>query len=252
MTIGLADERPHTPSDQDEWVEAWLFDAVHHDGSLAVSIEYLQWPQHGRVAFHASVIRPGMPLISLVELEAVAPKAPSLEVRAPGLWTDVGIQTAGDHMTVDIEAFAVALDDPDDVFAGAYGDRTALGCELEWETAALGVRHPPLHADAGAYELPCIVHGELLIDELTIDVDGWGWRSHRWGAPRPGDRSRIRGRTTHGEWFTTDDEERELTMQVVGRAPVPEPSLDSRLLQFFARSVAGVAWCRRVEPNRNS
>ena len=217
---------------------------MQSDGSIALSIEYLQWPQHQRVAFHASVVRVAHPLISLVELEATAPKAPSLEVRAPGLWTDLGIQTAGEHMTVDIEAFAVALDEPADVFAGAYGQRTAVGCELEWETAA-----PPIVRSIGnGYDVPCVVHGELLLDEATIDIDGWGWRSHRWGRPHADDRSRIRGRTAAGEWFTSHDTERELAMTIVGEAPAPDPALDARLLQYFTEGDDGErAWVRRVE-----
>jgi len=244
--ITLADEQPHLPArtDDETWVESWLFDVAQADGSLAMSIEYLQWPQLGRVAFHASVLRLDHALISLVEYEAGSPKPPSLEVRSSGLWTDLGIQTAGDHMTVDVEAFAVALDDPDEVFAGAYGDRTALGCELEWETADDPVAGPTPES----YEIPCIVHGELLIDDLVIDVDGWGWRSHRWGTPGAQDRRRIRGRSKTGEWFASDDSDRELTMQVVGRAPVPEPSLDRRLRQFFVRNIDDDhAWVRRVE-----
>jgi hypothetical protein len=209
-----------------------------------MSIEFLLWPQFSRVAFHASVVQPERPLISLVELEASAPRAPSLEVRAPGLWTDIGIQTALDHMTVDIEAFAVELDDPNEVFAGAYGIRTALGCELEWETAA----EVQPGVSASSYEIPCIVHGELLLDERTIEIDGWGWRSHRWGIPGPLDRSRVRGKSADGHWLCEQGQDRELMMQVVSAAPCPEPALDARLQQYFARSDQGdLAWVRWVD-----
>ena len=97
MTADPLDERPHDPSADPRWVEAWLFDVVQQDGSVAMSIEFLLWPQFSRVAFHASVVQPERALISLVELEASAPRPPSLEVRAPGLCTDIGIQTALDH-----------------------------------------------------------------------------------------------------------------------------------------------------------
>ncbi len=244
MTVDPLDERPHEPTADPRWVEAWLFDVVQQDGSLAMSIECLLWPQFNRVAFHASVVQRGRPLISLVELEASAPKPPSLEVRASGLWTDIGIQTALDHMTVDIEAFAVELDDPNEVFAGGYGIRTALGCELEWETAA----EVQPGVSASSYEIPCIVHGELLLDEKSIEIDGWGWRSHRWGTPGPGDRSRVRGKSADGNWFRDQGEERELMMQIVGTAPSPEPALDARLQQYFAHNDQGdLAWVRRVD-----
>lgn len=241
MTAAAHDERPHRPTDDPDWVESWLLDVVHHDGSYAMSIEFMLWPQHQRVAFLVSLVQPEHDLISLVELDAPAPKSPSLEVRAPGLWTDIGIQTPLDHMTVDIEAFAVALDDPNQVFHGAYGIRTALGCELEWETSG-NIERP----SSQSYEIPCIVHGELLLDEQTIEIDGWGWRSHRWGRPSPTDRVVLRGRTSAGDWFNEADEDRAATMSVVGVAPSPAPALDARLEQFFARNQAGdMAWIRR-------
>jgi len=239
-----ADERPHNGSEQPGWVEAWLFDLVQQDVSLGVSIEFLLWPVERRVAFHTSLVRPGEPLVSLVELEAAAPKPPSLEVRAPGLWTDIGVQTPLEHMTVDLEAFAVALDEPADVFAGAYGIRLPLGGELEWESAA------PIQAGstADSYEIPCIVHGELLVGDEVLEIDGWGWRSHRWGVAAPTDRARIRGRTRSGIWFNESDIGRELTMEVLGAAPVPDPSLvRAHLHQHLARNDNGdAAWIRRV------
>jgi len=244
VTAAAADERPHRASSDPDWVESWLFDAVHHDGSYALSIEFLLWPQHKRVAYLVSLVQPEHDLITLVELAAPAPKPPGIEVRSPGLWTDIGIQTPLEHMTVDIEAFAVALDDPDDVFRGAYGVRTALGCELEWETAA-DIQAGP---SPNSYEIPCIVHGELLIDELTIEFDGWGWRSHRWGCPTTHDRAVTRGRTATGEWFNDADEDRAATMRVIGTAPTPAPELDTQLTQFFAANDAGdMAWIRRIE-----
>ena len=242
MTPAARDERPHRASQDPAWVESWLFDAVHNDGAFALSIEFLRWPQHNRVAFLASLVQPDRDLVSLVELDATAPPPPSLEVRCSGLWTDIGIQTPLDHMTVDIEAFAVALDDPEDVFHGAYGIRTALGSELEWETAGEIIAG----RSSDSYEVPCIVHGELLLDERTIEIDGWGWRSHRWGVPSSTDRAAIRGRTADGQWFNEHNEDRAATMRVVGAAPVPAPELDGRVDQFFATNERGdMAWIRR-------
>lgn len=244
MIPAAADERPHRATFDPDWVESWLFDVVHHDGSYAMSIEFLLWPQHKRVAYLVSLVQPDHDLISLVEIEAPAPKPPSLEVRSSGLWTDIGIQTPLDHMTVDIEAFAVALDDPNDVFRGGYGIRTALGCELEWETAGEIEAGP----SSKSYEIPCIVHGELLLDDKTIEIDGWGWRSHRWGRPLRQDRSVLRGRTATGEWFNDPDEDRAATMRVVGTAPAPAPELGTQLTQFFAANDAGdMGWVRRIE-----
>ena len=217
---------------------------VHHDGSYAMSIELLLWPQHKRVAYIVSLVRPEQDLISFVELDAPAPRSPSLHVQAPGLWSDIGIQTPLDHVTVDIEALAVALEDPDDVFRGGYGVRTALGCKLEWETAG----RIQLGTSPSSYEVPCIARGELLVENETVHIDGWGWRSHRWGRPLASDRSALRGRTVNGEWFNDLDEDRAATMRVLGTAPAPAPELGTQLTQFFAANDAGdMAWIRRPE-----
>ena len=244
MQISAADEGPHTPT-SDDWVEAWLFDAVQHDRSIALSIEMLVWPQHGRLGFHASVLRTGQPLISLVEYQAPAPRPPSLEVRAPGLWTEVGIQTPLDHVTVDIEAFAVALDDPEAVLGNAYGIRTALGSELEWDTAGAVVDGRSEHS----YEIPCLVHGELLIDEARIEFDGWGWRSHRWGSPGIDDRSWIRGRNSDGQWFRHPEHILDVAAVPTGvPAPVPDPVWTGRVNQSFVATDESAYWLRDAQP----
>lgn len=250
--VGPGEERPHQPTADPTWVEAHLFDLVHGDGDLGVSIELLMWPQAGRAAFHVSVVERSAPLISLVDAEIPAPPVPSLELRAPGLWADVAIQTPLEHATVDLEAFAVALDDPAEVFAGAYGHRTAVGSELEWEMATDPVVTRPVSATEGAYEIPCVVHGELLLADRTIEIDGWGWRSHRWGSPSATDRAAERGRRSDGSWLlseTASDAVRDRTIDVIGDAPVPDPSLDRPLRQRLVRSGDGtIAWLRHLEP----
>jgi len=117
-------------------------------------------------------------LIAVVDDATALPKPPDLELRAPGLWTELRAQVDFDHFTFDLEAFGVELDEPADLLGAAYGRRVALGGELEWDTAG-DVRF----GDSG-YELPCTVHGELLIDDLTIELDGRGWRAHWWGPQR--------------------------------------------------------------------
>ncbi|KAG1647335.1 Bile salt-activated lipase [Nymphon striatum] len=241
------EERRQASTGESGWVDAWLFDVVQPDTQLAMSIEMLLWPHLNKVAYHLSLVRPGHGLVSLVDEGAAAPRAGSLELRSPGLWTDIGIQTPLDHVTVDVEAFAVELDDPEEVFGNAFGLRTAIGCELEWETAAAARRGPT----PTSYEVPCIVHGELLVNDDVIEIDGWGWRSHRWGVATSTDRSRFRGRSSDGDWLLDQNADRELAMTPVASAPVPALSLPSptRLQQHFATNDAGdLAWIRRLDP----
>ena len=84
-------------------------------------------------------------------------------------------------MSCSLEAFAVALDDPAEVYHGARGERVPFGFELEWETDRAGYLWPPI---TPRYEIPCRVHGEVLVGDRRIEVDGWGQRDHSWGAAR--------------------------------------------------------------------
>lgn len=148
-----------------------------------------------RCRIHISIVRRGKPLISLCDGDAKLPASGRFEIRTSGLWCEVAELVPGDHATFDLEAFAVELDDPADVHTGAYGNRLALGAELDWET----VGGAPLTQGAFA----CAVTGELLIGDDTLEVEGWGWRSFRRGAPEPV-RSEIRGRSANGEWIWSE------------------------------------------------
>lgn len=120
----------------------------------------------------------GRQLIAVVDDATPLPKPPDLELRAPGLWTELRAQVDFDHFTFDLEAFGVELDEPSDLLGSAYGRRAALGAELEWDTSG------EVHHTGDGYEIPCTVHGELLVDDLTIELEGLGWRSHWWGSER--------------------------------------------------------------------
>ncbi len=121
-----------------------------------------------------------------------------VEIRTSGLWCEVADLVPGVHTTFDLEAFAVALDDPLDVFAGAFGMRTALGAELDWETVD-DVEGPTPVDSPTDFAVPCLVTGVLLVGHDTLEVDGWGWRSYRLGDHQPA-RSEIRGRSATGGW----------------------------------------------------
>ena len=64
----------------------------------------------------------------LVVREGDLPAPSGDAIRAPGLWLSLTCETPGEHWTVGMEAFALAVDDPDDV----RGDRVPLGFDIEW------------------------------------------------------------------------------------------------------------------------
>ena len=114
----------------------------------------------------------------MIDHEVQIPKAPSLEIRADGLWADHVVETPYEHMTLGCEAFAVGVDDPAEVYGDLRGDRVPFGFDLEWETDRDGL-YPWIGTTR--YEVSCNVHGEILVGDETIDFDGIGQRDHSWG-----------------------------------------------------------------------
>ena len=164
--------------------ESWSFEFCAPDGSLGgyVAVSFLVAP---RVAWYwAALVGDGRPYVLVRDLEVALPRlAASREVRAEGLWSDLNCETPFDHWSVGLEAFAVAMDDPDEALAGERGDRLGLGLDLEWEAAA------GIVGSEGAYAQACAVHGDVLVGVgravEAVAFEGHGWRRHRWGDPDP-------------------------------------------------------------------
>ncbi len=84
----------------------------------------------------------------LVLREDDAPPAVDGTVRTNGLWLSVVCETPGEHWSVVLESFALAVDDPDD----ERGDLVPLGLDVEWEA-------------------PGRVHGDLLVGDEVVPLD---------------------------------------------------------------------------------
>jgi hypothetical protein len=127
------------------------------------------------------VVGEGRRLVTVVDHDVRPPRPPSLEVRAEGLWADHNIETPFDHISLGCEAFALGLDDPAamyDPHGPPVGDRVAFGLDLEWETDGAAYAYPP---GTTRYEVPCQVHGEVLVGDERIELDAIGGRDHSWG-----------------------------------------------------------------------
>ena len=103
------------------------------------------------------VERPGHKPVAVIERDA-PPLVPGRAIRASGLWLSITEESAG-HWTIGFEAFGLELDDP----ADEVGVVVAVGLDLEWED----------DPDPSA----CLVHGEGLLGDEGISVDGRGARS---------------------------------------------------------------------------
>ena len=165
---------------QPAWEESWDLDFTAADGALGGYVRLALHPRRRLAWFWAALVGRGRPLVTVVDHGLALPRGPDLDLRGEGLWTSFTCETALEHWSVGLEAFGVALDDPTEAWRSLRGDRTALGLDLEWETAG------PLRSAAHpqGYHLPCLVHGEVLVGTETIAFDGWGGRAHAWGARR--------------------------------------------------------------------
>jgi len=174
-----ADERPHSPGPELFWNESWYFDFASPTGDLGGYVRIGLYPNLGVCWYWACVVGEGRPLVTVIDHTVPLPRAGgSLELRHDGLWADHTCEAPLERWSLGLEAFGVALDDPADTYGDLRGDRTPLGFDLEWETDGAVFRWPE---GMDRYEVPCRVHGEILVGDETIDFDGWGQRDHSWG-----------------------------------------------------------------------
>ncbi len=173
-----ADEGLHQRGDEPLWNESWYFDWFQPDGELGGYVRIGLYPNLGVTWYWACVVEPGGQLVTVVDHHVPLPTS-GLELRAGGLWADHNAEEPLERWSLGLESFALGLDDPTAIYvATPRGDQVAFGFDLEWETDGAPYRYPvPLER----YEIPCRVHGEVLVGDRRIEVDGWGQRDHSWG-----------------------------------------------------------------------
>jgi hypothetical protein len=176
--VDAADERTHEPGPEELWSESWYFDFFAADGSIGGWVRIGLYPNLRTSWYHAFVVGPGRPIVAVADLEVPLPKRGSLELRSHGLWAEHTCETALDHWSLGNEAFAISVDDPAELYQPVpRGEQVPMGLDLEWETD--GEPHHYLYTTR--YEIPCRVHGEVLVGDERIELDGWGQRDHSWG-----------------------------------------------------------------------
>jgi hypothetical protein len=173
-----ADERAHPPGGEPLWNESWYFDFLAPDATFGGYVRVGLYPNVGVCWYWACLVGADRSLVAVVDHEVPLPAARSLEVRSTGLWADHHVEEPLERWSLGLEAFGVRLDDPADAYRGARGERTPVGLDLEWETDGVVFRYP---AGLDRYEVPCRVHGEVLVGAERIELDGFGQRDHSWG-----------------------------------------------------------------------
>lgn len=199
LPVGV--EELQVPGDEDDWVEVWdnwfVVPGEGRGGYVRLTLR----PSDGVTWYWASLVGFDRPLVTVLVDDAPSPRNGRLEIRAPGLWTETSVLRPFEHLTTDLEAFGVAIDAPGDVWSGAWGDRVAVGFELDWDTD--GEPGPSPAPGTAGYRLVGRFHGEVLLDESRWTVEGIGVRDHWWGVPT--ERSSWRGWASQDDRFVHSD-----------------------------------------------
>lgn len=250
--ITPADERRHRPGPGRDWEESWYLDFVDAGSALAGYVRLTLRPAEGTAWFWAGMVGGGPKLVVVRDHEVPPPVAGGLEVRAPGLWTELVCETPLDHWSVGLEAFGVALDDPLEAWGRERGDPWALGLDVEWEGQGPAVDWP---GEGAGYWQGCAVHGDVLVGAERFALDGWGTRVHRWGDPgRTRGTGWAAGRSADGEHFLVadpalacDPEGRLLT--VLGEVPAAHAPVLLPGAGRLDRAVVGSGWAEWFSPS---
>lgn len=174
--VPASDEGRHAPGPEPLWSESWYFDWAQPDGNLGGYVRLGLYPNLGIAWYWGCLVGEGRPLVTVIDHEVPIP-ASGLEIRTEGLWAAHNVETPLDHWSLGCESFAVGVDDPAEAYGDLRGDRVPLGLDLEWETDGGVYPYPGVDR----YEVPCRVHGEVLVGQERIEVDGSGQRDHSWG-----------------------------------------------------------------------
>lgn len=205
--VPAADERRHRAGPESWWGETWGFEFAAPDASLGGFVQITVYPRRNIAWFWAAIVGEGRRYVLCRDHEVTPPANPGvLEVRSVALWSHAICETPLEHWTVAMEAFAVALDDPFDAWAGERGHRVGLAFDLEWESVATSAVRTRAVEGMKRYDVPCTVNGTLQIDDESLTVEHVGWRHHAWGvldwspAMLSGIRANGMGARPRSEW----------------------------------------------------
>lgn len=241
--------------------EVFALDFFTPDASLGGFVGLSFHPGQRRCWYWAALVGEGRPYLLVRDLDVELPRLPaSRQIRSEALWADLNCETPFEHWSLGLEAFGVAMDDPDEALRAERGVRTGLGLDLEWESGGGVV------GGEGAYEQPGDVHGEILVgagsNVETISFDGRGWRRHAWKAADDSSigwatppRSWLGGWLDDGTPFRMGGVSDELRLGALQRAPLRvegeggPATLERRLCRFQGPHVGnGSGWVEWLTP----
>ena len=174
MTGVTIDEGRRVPGPEADWAEGHRVSMFDPASGVGITFEVSVHPSEATARFVAAVLRPDDRAVVLVDDDVPFPSR-GWEIRTSGLWADHNCETPNEHWSYGLEAFALAIDQPDQLLQSSFGDRVPLGWELEFESTDL----PDGLADG--YVQTGVVHGLLLGQHPPFEVEGPAIRRHWWG-----------------------------------------------------------------------
>jgi hypothetical protein len=196
--MGTDHREPPTWTDLDEgrhlvgtgaaWREEWAFGFWSDDGRTG-GYTGLTVVGDGRTTWYwAALVRADQPLLHVCELGGPALRSSrSLLLKAEGLWAEHECEAPFEQWTVANECFAVALDDPDEIYGRGYGVSTPVAFDLEWYATG-----PPLPIEGG-YEQSGTVHAVIELVGEALRGEYHSRRTHRWGTWNWGNDAPVAG-----------------------------------------------------------
>ena len=152
-----------------------VHEVLASNGLTAVWLRVVIEPNGAR--YHAVIVRAGDRPIVLAEDEIAHPGR-RWELRSSGLWADHNCETELDHWSYGLEAFALALDDPEQLVREGVGDRVPIGWELDFEST----EGPSALTEVAGYAQLGTLHGLLLTKDGESSFEGSAVRQHWWGS----------------------------------------------------------------------
>ena len=133
----------------------WRLELAGADGTRG-SVE-LEIPETGQARYELHLSGPelGDGVIVVRDDDVNPPRGRLLEIRADGLWAEFVCETPGEHWGFGLEAFGLRFEDEAEAARSDIGERIAVGLDLEWE-------------------IPNVVHGELLVGRERVAFEGTG------------------------------------------------------------------------------
>ena len=167
------DERLHQHGEGPWWRESWWF-AFADGAGLGGYTELTLFPAQSRSWYRSVLVRPDQPLLVIEDLDAPLPRQ-DLELKSEGLWADHVCEAPMRQWTVANEAYAVALDDPEEAIGRGYGVPTPVAFDVEWYAGA------PVTRVADGYRQCGEVHALIELPGGPLSFVAPAWRDHRWG-----------------------------------------------------------------------